>query len=86
MPQQEWVTTSLGGVLANATLSKKLRYAAQPLMRFRQWCTIKEAFGKGKSATLNFDKVSNLASSGGTLTETATIPFTYYTLNFCGGV
>jgi N4-gp56 family major capsid protein len=77
---QEWVTTSLGGVLANPELSKNLRIAAQPLMRFRQFCTMKEAFGKGKSDTLNFDKVSNLATAGGTLTETSTIPFTNYSI------
>jgi N4-gp56 family major capsid protein len=77
---QEWVTSSLGGVLANPILSDKLRVAAQPLMRFRQFCTVKEAFGKGNSDTLNFDKVSNVVTSGGTLTETSTIPFTNFTM------
>lgn len=77
---QEWVTSSYGGYFANAYLSKKLREAAQPLLRFRQFSTVKEAFGKGKGDTINFDKVSNVASSGGTLTETATFSKTQFTV------
>jgi N4-gp56 family major capsid protein len=77
---QLWVTSSLGGYFANAYLSKQLREAAQPLLRFRQFATVKEAFGKGKSATVNFDKVSNVATAGGTLTETATFSKTNFTV------
>jgi N4-gp56 family major capsid protein len=77
---QEWVTSSLGGYFANATLSKKLREAAQPLCRFRQFAVVKEAFGKGKSATVNFDKVSNVATAGGTLVETNTFSKTSFTV------
>ncbi len=77
---QQWVTGSLGGVLANPELSKEVRIAAQASYKFRQFCTIKEAFGKGKSASVDFDKLSNLVGSGGTLVETATMPGTYFTI------
>lgn len=71
-----WVTNSLGGHLANPQLSSKWRMAAQPLAKMRQFTTIKEAFGKGKGETFNFDKISNVATEGGVLTETNTMPVT----------
>jgi N4-gp56 family major capsid protein len=77
---QEWTTGSLGGYLANAKLSKTVRYAAQPMLRFRQFATVTEEFGKSKGDTINFNKVSNLATSGGTLVETSTIPKTELTI------
>jgi N4-gp56 family major capsid protein len=43
-------------------------------MRFRQFCRIKEEFGKNKNDTIFFDKVSKISTAGGTLVETATIP------------
>jgi hypothetical protein len=75
-----WVTNSLGGYLANAQLSGKLRVQAQTLTRFRQFSTVKEAFGKGKSDTFNYDKIGNVATAGGTLTETNTTPVTNFTV------
>jgi hypothetical protein len=57
MPQQVWVTSSLGGYLANPWLSKQLRHRAQPIMKFVQFCNVKEAFGKSRGATALFDKV-----------------------------
>ncbi len=45
-----------------------------------QFATVKEAFGKGKSATVNFDKVSNVATAGGTLVETNTFSKTNCTV------
>ena len=39
-----------------ATLSEKIRHAAQPLMKFQQFCDVKEAFGKGKHDELVYDK------------------------------
>ena len=77
---QEWVTSSLGGVLANPNLSKEVRIAAQSANKFRQFATVKEAFGKGVADTVNFDKISNLVTSGGTLTETSTMPGSYFTI------
>lgn len=77
---QEWVTSSLGGNLANPKLSKTVRIAAQAEYKFRQFCAVKEAFGKGVSDSVNFDKITNVVTSGGTLTETSTIPTTYFTI------
>ena len=80
MGQQLWVTDSLGGFLGNAKLSKQLRFAAQPLMKFRQFCQIKGALGKKKNDTLVFDKVRNISTQGGTLIETDTIPERQFTI------
>lgn len=80
MAQQLWVTDSLGGFLGNAKLSKQLRFAAQPLMKFRQFCQVKGALGKNKNDTLIFDKVRNVSTGGGTLVETDTIPEDEFTI------
>ena len=77
---QLWVTSSLGGYLGNRKLSRTIRHAAQPLMKFRQFCSIKEALGKNKNDLIFFDKISNVASPGGTLVETATMPETQITI------
>lgn len=77
---QLWVTASLGGSLANPRLSKEVRLQAQTEYKFRQFATVKEAFGKGVSDAVNFDKISNITNSGGTLTETSTMPSSYFTI------
>lgn len=77
---QQWVTSSLGGNLANPKLSREVRIQAQTEVKFRQFATIKEAFGKGVSDSVNFDKISNVVTAGGTLTETSTMPTTYFTI------
>jgi len=76
MSMQLWVTDSLGGYTNLPALSAQLRHAAQPLTKFRQFCDIKESYGKGRDSNFNFDKVSNVQTEGGTLTETATMPRT----------
>lgn len=42
-------------------------------MKFRQFCKIKEAFGKKKGETVNWLKVANVGTYGGRLVETATM-------------
>lgn len=76
----EWVTGSLGGVLANPGLSKEMRVAAQAANKFRQFAAFKTDFGKGVSDSINFDKISNLVTTGGTLVETSTMPGSYFTI------
>lgn len=71
---QSWSTAVSGGYLANPRLSSKLRFALTPLMKFRQFCDIKEAWGKGEGDTLYFDKISRINTAGGTLSELSTIP------------
>jgi N4-gp56 family major capsid protein len=80
MAQQVWVTSSLGGYLALPWLSKELRHRAQPIMKFRQFCNVKEAFGKRRGATAMWDKVSNITTQGTTLNETSTIPRRNFTI------
>lgn len=80
MGEQLWVTDSLGGYLGNAKLSKELRFAAQPLMKFRQFVQIKEALGMNNNDTVYFDKISNISTAGGTLVETDTIPEHQFTV------
>jgi hypothetical protein len=74
MSQQLWATDSLGGYLANDQLSKKIRHAAQPLQKFRQFCDAEPGIGKSRGDKLMFNKISNISTAGGTISETSTIP------------
>ncbi len=74
MAQQLWVTDTLGGFMGAPKLSRELRHAAEPMMKFRQFCRLKEEFGKNKNDTIYFDKISKISTSGGTLIETDTMP------------
>jgi N4-gp56 family major capsid protein len=82
MASQLWVTNSLGGYLSSFNLSKELRVALQPKAKFRQFCDVKDASqqGKNKGATFTWDIVSNVATQGGTLIETNTMPETNFTI------
>ena len=80
MGQQIWAVNSLGGFLANNELSKKMRHAAQPLQKFRQFTSPIEAGGAGKGEFVLFDKISNIVTQGGTLTETSPIPRSNFTI------
>lgn len=72
MSQILWSTQS--GYLSNGHLNMKFQKAAQPLMRFRQFVDIKEAFGKQKGETVNWLKVANIGTYGGLVAETSTMP------------
>jgi len=72
--KQWFATDTIGGALSMATLSAKVRHAAQPLMKFQQFCNVKEAFGKGRHDELVFDKISNISTAGTKLTETSEMP------------
>lgn len=78
MAQQLWVTNTLGGYMGNEKLSEKLRFAVEPIMRFRQFCTLKEELGKNRNDTVFFDKISKVQTTGGTLVETTTMPRTNF--------
>jgi len=45
---QLWVTNSLGGYMYSENLSKVLRHAVQPMVKFRQFADIKDAAVQGK--------------------------------------
>ncbi len=80
MGQQLWGVNSLGGYLSNDAFSKKIRHASQPLMKFRQFVDAEAAMRRGAGDTVLFDKISNISTAGGTLTETSTIPKNNYTI------
>ena len=80
MSQQIWATSALGGYLSNNVLSKQIRHATQPLMKFRQFVTPEGAIGKNRGDKVFFNKISNISTAGGTLTETSTIPKSNYTI------
>lgn len=80
MPQL-WSTSTLGGNWAVPYLTERLRHVAQPLFKLRQFIDVKEQVGKKRGDTWLFDKVGNVATQGGTLIETTTIPETQYVTN-----
>ena len=80
MSQQVWSVSSLGGYLSNNVLSKQIRHATQPMMKFRQFVTAEAAAGKNRGDKVFFNKISNISTAGGTLTETSTIPKRNYTI------
>lgn len=77
---QLFATDSLGGYLNNDELSRQVRYLAQTMQRFRQFCDPEPAAGVGRGASVFFNKISNIGTAGGTLLETATIPKTNFTI------
>lgn len=82
MTGQLWVTNSLGGFLYADELSKKLRMAVQPLVKFRQFCDAKDAMEKGlhRGQLFHWDVYGNVSTQGTTLVETATIPVAQFTI------
>lgn len=80
MAGQIWAVNSEGGFLYSDNLSKKLRTAVQPMIKFRQFADVKDAGGKRKGDTFHWDVVSDVATQGGTLVETNTMPETNFTI------
>lgn len=82
MPGQVWATNSLGGYMYSDNLSKKLRHAVQPLVKFRQFCDVKDASQQGlsKGDTFHWNVYQDVATQGTTLVETNTVPETNFTI------
>lgn len=80
MGQQLFATNSLGGFLTNNVLTKEVRYKAQTMQKFRQFVDFEPASGTNRGNKVFFDKISNIATAGGTLIETNTIPKSNYTI------
>jgi len=74
MAGQVWSVNATGGYLSNPKLSKTIRTASQPMFKFRQFTRMEKAIGKGKGDTLDFNKVSNIQTQGGTISEASRIP------------
>ena len=77
---QLWATSTQGGYLYSPLLTKEVTRNAQPDMKFKQFVTMREEWGKNAGETFLFDKYGNIDTQGGTLTETSTIPSRSYRL------
>lgn len=88
MAGQLWVTNSLGGYMYSDKLSRELRMAVQPQVKFRQFCDAKDATKArnqdgnklGKGDTFRWNVYGTAATRGGTLVETSTMPETNFTV------
>jgi N4-gp56 family major capsid protein len=80
MSGQVWSTNALGGYMWSPNLSRKLRTALQPMVRFRQFCDAKEAFGLGIGDTFNWNIYSDVAAAGGQLSESQPMSETNFTI------
>jgi N4-gp56 family major capsid protein len=88
MAGQVWVTDSLGGYMYSDKLSRNLRMAVQPMVKFRQFCDAKDATKArnpegnmlGKGDTFHWNVYSDVGTQGTTLTETSTMPETTFTI------
>jgi N4-gp56 family major capsid protein len=74
MTGQVWAVNSLGGFTYNDNLSDEFREAVQPEVKFRQLCDVKNAAGKERGETFHWNVYHNIATQGGTLVETNTMP------------
>jgi len=81
MGSQVYSVSTLGGNHSNPYLTDRLRSVSQPYFRFRQFIDAQEAIGLKRGDTFLFDKTGNVATQGGTLVETSTIPDTTFVTN-----
>ena len=82
MAGQVWAVNSLGGYMYSRQLSNVLRMAVQPLVKFRQFADVRDASqqGKKKGDLFTWDVFSDVATPGGVLTETNTMPETNFSI------
>jgi N4-gp56 family major capsid protein len=82
MAGQVWAVNSLGGFMYSRQLSNVLRMAVQPLVKFRQFCDVRDASqqGKKKGDIFTWDVFSDVATAGGVLSETNTMPESNFTI------
>lgn len=82
MSGQIWATNSLGGYMYSLNLSRELRMALQPVVRFRQLADVKDATQQGlsKGDTFHWNVYSDVGTQGTALTETVTMPETQFTI------
>ena len=82
MAGQVWAVNNLGGFMYSRQLSNVLRMSVQPLVKFRQFCDVRDASqqGKKKGDIFTWDVFSDVATAGGVMTETNTTPETNFTI------
>jgi len=78
MGGQVWGVDEQGGFLYSDQLSKYLRKETQPMMRFRQFCSTKDAIAYGNGDMYQWDIVTNVQNQGGQLSETQAVPETNF--------
>ena len=83
MAGQVWSVSTSGGYMYADNLSRQLRMAVQPIVKFRQFCDVKDAAHQGlhRGDTFHWNVYSDVATQGSTLTETNTIPETSFTIS-----
>jgi N4-gp56 family major capsid protein len=83
MAGQVWSVNTSGGYMYADNLSRLLRMAVQPMVKFRQFCDVKDAAHGGlhRGDTFHWNVYSDVATQGTTLTETSTIPETSFTIS-----
>lgn len=81
MPGQSWQADATGGFLANPRLSRQVRHAASLIMKFRQFVRPEPGYGKGKGDSILVDRITQVATRGGKLTENVRIPETNVTVS-----
>jgi len=82
MAGQNYTTGSIGGNTSLPYLTSWFRQVAQPLMRFRALCDIKEAIGTRKGNTFSWDIVANVGTGGSVngIAETSAMPVDEFTI------
>ena len=82
MSGQIWAGASLGGYMYSRNLSNILRMAVQPLVKFRQFADVRDASQQGKKMgdIYTWDVFSDVATPGGVLVETNTMPESNFTI------
>ena len=83
MAGQVWSVNTSGGYMYALNLSRELRMSVQPVVKFRQFCDIKDAAHQGlhRGDTFHWNVFSDVATQGTTLVETNTIPETSFTIS-----
>ena len=82
MAGQVWSVSTSGGYMYALNLSRQLRMAVQPIVKFRQFCDVKDAAHQGlhRGDTFHWNVFSDVGTQGSTLVETNTIPETSFTI------
>jgi N4-gp56 family major capsid protein len=83
MAGQVWSVSTSGGYMYADNLSRLLRMAVQPMVKFRQFCDVKDAAHQGlhRGDTFHWNVYSDVATAGTTLVETNTVPETSFTIS-----
>ena len=79
---QLWATNTLGGYMYSDNLSKVLRMAVQPLVKFRQFADVKDAAlqVKNRGEVFHWNVYEDVVTQGTIVNETDTMPETNFTV------